>query len=66
MTSLNSTLSSTTTQQGARIAKPLIRFQADGGLRCNCQRYKVNAVLFGVGECDHTAAVLVARKAGAK
>jgi hypothetical protein len=66
MTYPNSTLTSTTTQQATTEPKPLIRFLADGGLRCNCQRFKVNAVLFGVPECDHTRAVELARKAGAK
>jgi hypothetical protein len=66
MTFLNSTLNSTATPQVISATKPTVRFQADGGLRCNCQRYKVNAVLFGAGECDHTRAVELARKAGAK
>ena len=36
--------------------EPCITVKVDGVLRCNCQPFKVNAVMYGEGTCDHTAA----------
>jgi predicted nucleic acid-binding Zn finger protein len=34
-----------------------------GELCCTCQRFKVNAVMYGAAECDHTRAVELAAQA---
>lgn len=54
-----------TTQQHSTITpnttiEPAITVKVDGVLRCNCQRFRVNSIMYGVGECDHTAAASAA------
>lgn len=45
------------------IAKPVITVTADGGLRCSCHTFKVNALLYGGGDCAHVQAMQEARRA---
>ena len=58
------TLQITTPAQAAPTTdEPIVTRNTAGELRCTCQRFHVNSVLFGAGECTHTqAAELAARK----
>jgi hypothetical protein len=53
------------TPQQATPTEPahIVTVNTAGELRCTCQRFEVNALLFGAGECDHTRAAEQARAA---
>lgn len=65
---MNVIANATPTQPNSQTEEPIVTRDTAGALRCTCKRFKVNAMMFGEGACDHTTAVelALAGKGGAQ